>query len=88
MSELDNYKRKVKDQDKQIAALTAQVEALSRLVELSNAMVSAAVEAAGTVTETREELFRRVEQRRYAQCLWDEERETYTLRMPEVRQNG
>ena len=86
--ELGRYKKKVEDQQKEINKLREEIAGYKQSVDLSFAMVTAAVLQAGELTINREELNRIMQERAFAYGSYDEVAMTYTLRAQEVSGNG
>lgn len=86
--ELGRYKKKVADQQKVIDRLREEAAGYQQSIDMSFAMVTAAVEQAGELTITQEELSRIFRERRLAVVSFDEERRSYTLRAQEVSDDG
>lgn len=87
--ELGRWKKKVADQQKVIDQLHEEAVGYQQSIDMSFALVTAAVQHTGELTITQEELSRIFQERRLAVVSFDEERMAYTLRlMQEVSDDG
>lgn len=86
--ELGRYRKKVQDQQKVIDRLREEAAGYQQNIDMSFALVTAAVEKAGELTITQEELTRMFRERRLAAVRYDPERMAYTLRVQEVSEDG
>ncbi len=85
--ELGRYKKKVQDQQKEIERLREEAVGYQQSIDMSFAMVTAAVMQAGGLTITQEELVHLIQESRFAAVSYDAERMAYTLRA-EVSEDG
>ena len=85
--ELGRYKKKVQDQQKEIERLREEAVGYQQSIDMSFAMVTAAVMQAGGLTITQEELVHLIREERLAAVSYDAERMAYTLRV-EVSEDG
>lgn len=85
--ELERYRNKVRNQQRMIDRLKEQIAGYQQSVDLSFAMVTAAVQQAGELTITQEELVHIVQAHCFAAVSYDAERMAYTLRA-EVTEDG
>ena len=86
--ELGRYKKKVAQQQKVIDRLEEEITGYQQSIDMSYALVTAAVLQAGTLTINREELSRILQEKVYAVGSYDEESMDYTLRVQEVSGDG
>lgn len=78
--ELGRYQKKCERLMQEVRDLKAQSAGYQEAVDLSYAMISAVVEKTGTVAVSQEDINGVLQAQRFAECLYDPERKTYTLR--------
>lgn len=83
--ELGRYKKKVEDQQKEIKALREQIGGYEQVIDICNAMVTAAVKEAGTMNITKEAVNAILDSGNFAVGSYDALTGVYTL---EVRGDG
>lgn len=83
--ELGRYKKKVEDQQKEIKELKEQIDGYQEMLDICNAMVTAAVKEVGTMNITQEAINAILESGRFAVGSYDAVTRVYTL---EVRSDG
>lgn len=86
--ELGRYKKKVADQQREIDRLREECLGYQQSIDMSYALVTAAVLQAGELTIPREELSRVLHERNFAVGSYDEESMAYTLKVQEVSGDG
>lgn len=86
--ELGRYKKKVQDQRKELEQLREQIGGYLQAINLSHAMVTAAVEKAGDITFSKEDMSRILDSENFAVGSYNEEEGTYTVGIREVKSNG